>query len=130
MAENGQQFNAETLEISTEDAGRRLVLPVVAERRMNMYPATENELESLSFINSLSIACFSVGAFLLSWPISIWIELWVSTPSQEQEGVFLFKVALFLLIVSIVFFGFGIYSIKKRRTIIETIKGESERTEG
>jgi len=124
MAENGPEFNAESLGVSTEEAGRRLVSPIFAERRMNMYMATDNELESLSFINSLSIAYFSIGSFLLSWPINIWIELSLSTPPEDTK-VLLARIAGSSLVLATVFFGFGIYSLCKGKTIIKTIKKEA-----
>jgi len=124
MAENGPEFYTEPLEISIEDAGRRLVSPNVARRNMIMYAATDNELESLSFVNSLSVAFFSIGAFLFSWPITIWIELGLSEASKEME-VFFSRVAWSTFILSIISFGLGIYAICKRGKIIKTIKNES-----
>ena len=122
--ENGPNIDDQPPDISIEDAGRRLVLPAVAARRMNMYPTSDNELENLSFINSLSITSFSIGSFLLSWPITIWINLHLSTVTPGVEALFS-KIAWILLILSIVCFGFGLYSLKKRKTIIENIKNES-----
>ena len=117
MAEDGKiRVSAET--------GAALV-PRYGERHVTQYLISDSELENLSFINSFANWCFGVGSFLVSWPIGIFIDYAMSDSTTAASDVLVRWVAPVLTILSIAVFGFGLYALSKRSSIIGIIKAET-----
>ncbi len=88
---------------------------------MKQYLVSETELENVSFINGASILCFSVGSFLLSWPVNRVIEFINAAPGAARpEPVF-----WVFGILSMVCFGAGWFARRKHGSIYSIIRKET-----
>ena len=54
----------EKLNITTEGGAR--TISIYTERKIKIYAVSEPELESISYFNTASMVCFSLGSFILS----------------------------------------------------------------
>lgn len=122
MAEDGKvRVSAET--------GAALV-PRYGERHVTQYLISDSELENLSFINSLANWCFGVGSFLISWPVGIFIDYAMSDTATAASVVLVRWVAPALTLLSFAVFGFGLYALNRRSSIIGIIRAETIHKDG
>lgn len=54
----------EKLNITTEGGAR--TISIYTERKIKIFAVSEPELESISYFNTASMVCFSLGSFILS----------------------------------------------------------------
>lgn len=125
MADEQPDIPIENEKLLTQDIGHELVSLQIARRKMALYVATSTELHNLSFMNTVAVAFFGIGAFLLSWPISIWLDIGLTDNVTGTAKIIVSYIAWPLFLVSIGLFCIGAYSIYKAKTIIRTIKRES-----
>ena len=100
------------------------------ERPMNVYPVHESELESISFLNPLVTALFSIGSALILFALGLIADLAVEgqlvAGSLNPYGrALLFLVTPVLGVLGLASYIGGIAALRKRRSIWRQIKDES-----
>lgn len=111
--------------ISTEAETGALVRTVYATRTMKVYAIPENELRSLSLLNTLSMAFFSASSGFLSFAIGLWINAAFQSTLTPAGKILSIVGAPIAVILSIIFGGLGIWAWKTRKSGLETVEKES-----
>jgi hypothetical protein len=89
------------------------------------YPIFESELESLSFLNTMTLVFFSVGSAMVSFAFGIWTNA-AFAEKLTAEGVVASNYgAPALLIAAVICYGLGGLSLYSRRQQWLKIKAES-----
>jgi hypothetical protein len=101
------------------------LVPLYVERQMKVYAVTEGEVESLSTLNAQTTIFYSVGSFLASAAISIWVNAVFYTEIPPAALVAKYIVAPLVLLVSSAFFFLGWHATRSRRSTWEVLKRES-----
>ena len=109
---------------NTLQLGSSLV-PLYVERRMKIYAVPEFEFDSLATRNTQGTTFYSVGAFLLSAALSVWINS--AFYNEVPPTAFVMKVfaAPIVVLLACVFFFLGWQATKSRQSTWERIKAES-----
>jgi hypothetical protein len=107
------------------------VHPVYGERRPVMYHLFENEVRSISALNAVALSMFSVASFLANNLFAIMIG-WGFAPSPLSDfGFFmLHRGCYFVGFLMLLCFGFGIWAICQKKSIIKQIKSEARNERG
>jgi len=101
------------------------VVPLYVERKMKIYAVPEFEFDSLASRNTQATTFFSVGSFLLSAAISIWINAIFYTDVPPAAVIAKTYVAPLGVLLACVFFGLAWQATKSRKSSWERIKDES-----
>src|SRR5207253_2562022 len=91
-----------------------IVRTVVQRREMNCLLVTESELRQLSFMNGLVTVFISAGSFILSYPLSIYLDILLQSPTTAVAEVLRQYVCPALIAVSGIFFLLGLFTYVKR----------------
>jgi hypothetical protein len=96
------------------------------KREVKTYPVLENEFDNLSSLNTLAIVFFSVGSFLLSAAIGVWVNAVFNvqlTPAGEVASKW---VAPGVLVLSVVFYALGLWANHRGASTWQKIKRETK----
>jgi hypothetical protein len=105
------------------------VRPIYGQRCPMMYHLFETEMKQISALNAIALAFFSIGSFVFSVAIGITINGAFST-SPPPLGQFLYtKVVCWLVITTVLLFGFGTWAIITKKSAINLIKKETRSPE-
>ena len=104
------------------------VSPVYGQRRPKMFHLFQNEVTSISSLNSTALAFFSIGAFLASIVLSIIVGYgFAAGPLSEFGKVLCHQGAWAIGVLSAIFYGWGGYMVYVKKTIVDQIKKETEK---
>ncbi len=113
------------ISISNEAETGALVRTVYATRTMKVYAIPENELRSLSLLNTLSMAFFSASSGFLSFAIGLWVHAAFQS-MLTPAGEILSNVGAPIAVVLSLFFGvLSIWAWVTRRSGLKTVEKES-----
>src|SRR5579859_2386834 len=102
------------------------VRPVYGERRPTMYHLFKTEMESISAFNGEALRWFSIGSLGLNCVIAIVIAYAFATSQLSEFGTFVLHYgAPFLGVATVASFGFGVWAIRAKKTLIEQIEAET-----
>lgn len=105
-----------------------LMQPVYTRRLMTVYVIPTNELKTISHLNTVAMFCFSIGSFVLSFALGIYIDVAFSENAQNLSAsakALETWVGPILLFGSLLFYGLGIWQLITRRSVFKTIREES-----
>ena len=92
---------------------------------------TENELNQISHLNTLSTIFFSVGSALISIAIGVWVDAAFQTEPISATAEVLKSVVLPIIVVlGVLCYAGGIWQICARKSMLNTIKKESRELGG
>lgn len=111
--------------------GGSTLRPVYGERRPVMYHLFESEMKSISAFNGEALRYFSFGSFLLSLLISLGIGAYFAPhPLPAAQAT----VVLYGLLgsggLAAMCFGFGIWTLCTKKSVIDQIKKETKSDAG
>jgi len=89
---------------------------------MKCYGITEEELQNVGVLNTLSTICFSLGAVFFT----LFIEKLINYIENKNLSNFLNGPAIVLLLLSLALFLVAGIALKNKRTTIKRIKEQSE----
>jgi len=121
------------VEIPEQEIANRggTVRPIYGERRPTMYHLFETEMQSISAFNSEALRWFSIGSLSLNCVIAIIIGYaFATSPLSEFGFAVLHYGAPFLGILTAACFGFGIWAVVQKKTLINQIKKETKSETG
>lgn len=96
------------------------------KREVRAYPIFETELNSIAFLNTVSIVFFSVGSAFISFAIGIWTNA-AFAERLTPEGVVLSKIGgPALCIAAALCYGLAIWALVTRRSEWQKIKDASK----
>lgn len=91
-----------------------------------MYHLFENEVRSISALNSVALSLFSIGSFFANTLIAIIIGWGFSNEKLSEFGNFMcHRGAYFIGMFTLLCWGFGIWAICQKKSIIKQIKKEA-----
>lgn len=95
-----------------------------------MYHLFENEVKSISSLNTVALSLFSIASFLANCVIAIVLG-WAfgGSPLSELGAFMLHKGVYFIGVLSVMCFTFGGCAIYSKESIIRQIKKESKTEE-
>jgi hypothetical protein len=101
------------------------IVTAYARRRVQAYPVFENEIRSISTLNSLSAVFFSIMSAFISFAVGIWVNaLFVQNP--PPEGKLLSEVAApACCVAAVVAACLGIWAVCSRSNAWKDIRRES-----
>jgi hypothetical protein len=99
--------------------------PLYVERRMKIYAVPEFEFDSLATRNTQETTFYSVGSFLLSAALSVWVNAAFYTEITPPAFIMMIFVAPLVTLLSGVFFWLGRQNGKSRQSTWDRIKNES-----
>lgn len=102
------------------------VAPVHGRRFIKQYLVTESEFGTIAYFNTASTTCFSVAAFVVSWPVGRVID-WINSGLLSEKAPEPFY--WILAGVSLVAFCLGFYFGKRQGSIYNLIKSETKHEE-
>jgi hypothetical protein len=105
-----------------------VVAPVYTRRSMTVYVIPSSELKIISHLNTMAMVFFSIGSFVLSSALSIYIDASFSNEAQpvsEFAKTLKDVVAPILLVGTAIFYGLGIWQLITKYSTLRTIKEES-----
>jgi hypothetical protein len=111
--------------LSTDIERGATILTAYAKREMKAYPIFETELDSIAFLNTLSLVFFSAGSALLSFAIGIWTNAAFSERLTPEAAVLSKAGAPALIVAAIVCYVLGERARRSRETEWGKIKGKS-----
>lgn len=108
------------------DTGRgATILTAYTEREVKAFPIFENELESLSFLNTMTLVFFSVGSAFVSFAIGIWTNA-AFADKLTPEGIVAAKYgAPLLCVLSLAAYVLGIIAMFSRSSQWAKIKAHA-----
>ena len=98
---------------------------VYTERQVKAYPIFESELESLSFLNTMTLVFFSVGSATISFAVGIWTNATFAEKMTPEGVVASIYGAPVLLVAAAICYGLGGLALYSRRQQWSKIKTES-----
>lgn len=101
------------------------VQPQYGTRKMQMYLINEAEVNQLSSLNGLATIFFSLGSFLASAAIGIYVNAIFYDTLTPAGAIAKGYVVPTVGIVSLAFFGIAFYSMYQRSNVWKTIRRES-----
>ena len=91
------------------------------------YPVIETELKSISMFNSEALRCFTLGTFFLNGLITVIVSSVFSSGPLSSAGSWAFhQGSWYLGILAATCFGFGLWSLYKRKDFVSQIKKETK----
>ncbi|MEN6559273.1 MAG: hypothetical protein ABFD52_00675 [Acidobacteriota bacterium] len=109
-----------------ESEGGALIKVGQSRRTVKCFGVTEEELDHLSLLNTLSTIFFSLASGSLFFSISLLLELFKRTTQDPATRELVFTVSPFTGVVGLAFLGIAIYTLKKRGSAVTRIKEQSE----
>jgi hypothetical protein len=106
------------------------VIPLYLERRLKVYGVTENEVDSLATRNTQATTFYSVGAFVLSAALGIWINAVFYTQTPPTAEVAKYLGAPIFIVISGALFWLGWRTDRSRKSTWDAIKSESASRSG
>jgi predicted membrane channel-forming protein YqfA (hemolysin III family) len=100
------------------------LIPLYVERRMKIYAVPEFEFDSLATRNTQGTTFYSVGSFLLSAALSVWVNAAFYTETTPTAFVMMVFVAPLVTLLAVVFFWLGWHNTKSRQSTWDRIKSE------
>lgn len=97
------------------------------ERRMKMYALAESELDLISFMNTLTAVCFSVGSVFLGAAFSKWIDILLSA-QKSVDDLAANRVDFVLrgvAILGVILYGIGAVIWFRRRDRLNDLKSKA-----
>ena len=117
---------AKPVKIQFESEGGALIKVGQSRRTVKCYGVTEDELDHLSLLNTLSTIFFSLASGCLFFSINLILELFKRTTQDPATRELVFTVSPVTGVVGLVFLCTAIYTLVKRGSTITRIKEESE----
>lgn len=117
--------------IGVADIGRvgATVRPIYGERRPVTYHVFETELMTITALNSHAISQFSIGSALAAFVANILIAFTFSGDNVGDIGKFLFHYVSWICgTLAAAFYGFGILSLRQKKSLIDQIKRETKQS--
>ena len=102
--------------IKTTSSPGAVVTTTYVERQMKAYAVYEDEVSSLSYLNTQSTIFFMVASSLVSFALGIWTNAAFATDLTPAGEIASKLVAWVLCVLGFVFFGLGGHAIYKRHT--------------
>lgn len=93
---------------------------------MRFYALTEDELHTISLMNTLAIVFVSAGSFLFSLGLGLKIDAVFQSEMTAEARILNEFVAPMLFLISLVGFGLGIWALIKRRSLLNKIRDTSK----
>jgi len=112
--------------IIDESEGRALIKIGQSRRTVKCFGVTEEELDHLSFLNTLSTIFFSLASGVLLFSFSLILELFKRTTQDPATRELVFTVSPITGVLGLAFLGIAIYTLIKRGSAVKRIKEESE----
>lgn len=129
MAINPTPNNDESSEkprLNIQEAGQgSYVQPIYVERKITYYALPENELNSISLMNTLALVFFSVGSFLASLGFGIQIDAAFQKDMTPEAKLLQEVGAPILWSLAAVFGAVGGWAVKQRYGMLKNIRQES-----
>lgn len=123
--ENNKPRAEQTQQFVTEVPEGKFYNTIHTSRNVKIYSVTQSELNSLSWLNFFKSLFFSIGAFLSSSSLTLWLQSLAGSPSKElSRGIVL--LIIILLVLSISSFGLGIFLGSRRKSELSSILSETE----
>ena len=92
-----------------------------------MYHLFENEVRSISAFNAVALSMFSIGSFLANNIFAILVGWGFAVPPLTEFGSFMLNRGIYFVgFLMLMCFGFGIWAICQKKSIIRQIKLESK----
>jgi hypothetical protein len=102
------------------------VQPQYAKRIMKVYAINENEVTTISSLNSQATLFFSLASFIASAAISIYTNAIFYTELTAAGQVAKYFVVPILCVLTVAFVGLGVMMLFQRRRLWKEIRRESE----
>lgn len=94
---------------------------------MKIYAVTESELSIISYMNINAMTSFSAGSFFLSIAVTIFLDLLVLPRQITGETPVMARwVSVISLLLCLIFYVWGWFSLKKKKTNLDRIQSETE----
>jgi hypothetical protein len=105
-----------------------VVTTTYVERQMKAYAVYEDEVNSLSYLNTQSTIFFAVSASFISFAVSIWINAIFYTDLTPAGQIASGYIAWMLLLIGIIFAALAAHAVRKRATAWRSIiRGSTSR---
>ena len=115
-----EQTNVEFVEAQASP-----VVLLFARREMTIYALNESEVRSISFMNTLAMAFFSLASACLTFALGVWVEGAFQENLSAEATVLNAMAPPICAVGTIVFAGLGIWALMHRGSMLKTVRSES-----
>ena len=101
------------------------VLLQYARREMTIYALNESEIRSISFMNALAMAFFSLASASCTFALGVLVEGAFQESLTAEAAVLNEVVSPVCVVFTIIFAGLGIWALVHRGSMLNTVRSES-----
>jgi hypothetical protein len=109
-----------------EQSQGALFTTVPTRRNVRIYAIQESEMDTISVINALTTFFFSAGASLLTGVITLQLDLLIESNPTDTAKLAVKLLTWFATPLGIACICAAIFAVRRRRSMLERIKGETE----
>jgi hypothetical protein len=118
--------SSESPHIFTQVQGATISTAYVG-RQMKAFAIVENEVRTISMMNTLAIIFFSIGTTLLGYAVGIWTNSMFADKLTPEGSILSHVIAPILCALALTLGCLGIWAIRSRSTTWNAIRQESFR---
>ena len=107
-------------------ASGSIVVNNYVKRNVRVLAVHEHEVDQIAFFNSLSTVCFSIASALFFFAVGIWVNAAFQEEITPAGDILATVVARGGILLSIVALIVGVVTMRKRQSLLEVIKVQSE----
>lgn len=111
--------------VTFEGSQSSLVLLQYAKREMTVYALNESEVRSISFMNVLAMAFFSLASACATFAIGIRVEAMFQESLTAEAAVLNVMAPPICTVGALVFGGLGIWALLHRGSMLKTLREQS-----
>ncbi len=106
-------------------SGGSIVVNDYVKRNVRVLAIHEHEVESISFMNGLSAACFAAMSGLVSFAFSTWVNAIFQTELSAGANIMIMVVSPLSILLGIGFGVTGLLALRRKKSTLATIKAQS-----